>query len=357
MCWPQRVTDAGVANLRFCDHLESVDLLGTPTGDGAIKALAGKPGLRRFKTGTGVTDAGIPLLHQLPVFKTWQGGDVKYSLMSPDAEPNHLLLDGPFTDNGLANLAGLDGVFGFSLFWHVSALTSAGLEALGNLPNLGFLGCEGTLCDDEAMRHISAMPGLRMLMAQGTVAGDAGFEALSRSQTIEYLWGRECPNLGGRGFAAMAAMPALRGLAVSCKNVDDAGLSALPRFSALTELMPMDVPDAGYRHVGRCDQLESLVLMYCRETTDLATEHIAGLPNLKKYFASYTKITDRSMLILSRMQSLERISFYGCGGVTNAGVVALAGLPRLRELEISGPQITRECAAAFPPSVRVEIGV
>jgi hypothetical protein len=194
-------------------------------------------------------------------------------------------------------------------------------------------------------------------MAQGTVAGDAGFEALSRSQTIEYIWGRECPNLGGRGFAAMAAMPALRGLAVSCKNVDDLGLSALPRFSALTELMPMDVPDEGYRHVGRCEHLESLVLMYCRETTDLATEHIASLSRLKKYFASYIKITDRSLEILSRIHSLERISFYGCAGVTNAGVVALAGLPRLREVEVSGPHITRECAAAFPASVRVEIGV
>ena len=141
---------------------------------------------------------------------------------------------------------------------------------------------------------------------------------------------------------------------MSCKNVDDEGLSALPRFPALKELMPMDVPDDGFRHVGRCEQLESLVLMYCRDTTDVATEHIAGLSRLKKYFASYTRITDRSMEILSRMPSLERISFYGCPGVTNAGVAALARLPRLREVEISGPQITREGRAVFPASVRVE---
>ncbi len=357
MCWQRGITDIGVANLSFCDHLESVDLMGTQTGDGAIKALTGKRELRRFKTGSRVTDAGLPLLHQFPVFKTWHGGDIKYSLMSPDAEPNHLLVDGPFTDEGLASLAGLDGLFGLSLFWHVSALTAEGLKPLADLPNLGFLGCEGKLCNDEAMRHIAAMPRLRMLMAQGTVAGDAGFAALSRSQTIEYIWGRECPNLGGRGFAALATIPALRGLAVSCKNVDDQGLSALPRFSALKELMPMDVPDDGFRYVGRCEQLESLVLMYCQETTDLATEHIAGLSRLKKYFASYTKITDHSMEILSRITSLERIEFYGCPGVTNAGVTALAGLPRLCEVEISGPQITRECAAAFPASVRVEIGV
>src|SRR5439155_23269020 len=133
-----------------------------------------------------------------------------------------------------------------------------------DLPNLGFIGCQGEHCDDLAMHHIAAIPRLRMLMGQGTVAGDAGFAALSRSKTIEYIWGRECPNLTGRGFAALAAMPALRGLAVSCKNVDDASLSALPSFAALRGLMPMDVPDEGFRHVGRCENLESLWCMYCR---------------------------------------------------------------------------------------------
>lgn len=45
----------------------------------------------------------------------------------------------------------------------------------------------------------------------------------------------------------------------------------------------MDVPDAGYRHVGKCEQLESLILMYCRNTTDVATEHITGLRKLSYY--------------------------------------------------------------------------
>ena len=220
MCWQSGVSDAGIANLRFCENLESVHLLGTPTGDGAIKALVGKPSLRRFKTGREVTDAALPFLQQFPVFKTWQGGEVEYSLMSPDAEPNHLLLDGPFTNKGFASIAGLDGLFALTFFWHVSNLTAEGLKFLTSLPNLGFLGCQDKLCNDEAMRHIGALPRLRMLMGQGAVAGDDGFGALSRSQTIEYIWGRDCPNLGGRGFAALARMPSLK--VVSCKNVHDA---------------------------------------------------------------------------------------------------------------------------------------
>jgi ankyrin repeat protein len=358
MCWQSGITDAGVANLKFCDHLESVDLLGTYTGDGAITALAGKRKLRRLKTGRGVTDAALPLLHQLPVFKTWHGGKMKYSLMSADAEPNHLLLDGPFTDSGLAAAAGLDGLFGLSFFWHISAMTAAGLEQLIDLPNLGFLGCEGRLCTDAAMRYIGSIPRLRMLMGQGAVAGDAGFAALSRSRTIEFIWGRECPNLTGRGFASLSAMPALRGLAVSCKYVDDEALSMLPRFPALRELMPMDVPDAGFRHIGRCEELEGLWCMYCRDTTDVATAHIAGLSKLKTYYAGQTRITDRSLEILSRMDSLEKLEFWNCAAITDAGVALLARLPALREVSLDGcRQITPDAAAAFPARVQVSCSV
>jgi hypothetical protein len=353
-CWTQGITDAGMANLAFCDRLESVNLLGTQTGDGVINALTGKRNLRRFRTGRLVTDAGLPLLRQFPVFKTWQGGDIRYSLMSAEAEPNHLLLDGPFTSDGLASLAGLDGLFALTFFWHVSALTADGLKQLAGLPNLGFLGCQNELCNDEAMRHIAAIPRLRMLMGQGAVASDDGFAALSRSQTIEYIWGRECPNLGGRGFTALAAMPALRGMAVSCKNVDDAALSALPRFPALRGLAPMDVSDDGFRHVGRCELLEDLWCMYCRDTGDAATENIAGLSRLKTYYAGATKITDRSLEILGRMPSLESIEFYECAGVSNAGIAILTGLPRLREITVSGsPNVTREGMAVFPGAVRV----
>jgi hypothetical protein len=355
MCWPQRITDSGVANLTFCEELQSVDLLGTQTGDGAIKALIGKSKLRNFKTGRLVTDAGLPLLHQFPIFKSWHGGEIKYSLMSAGAEPNHLLLDGPFTVQGFASIAGLDGLFALTLFWQVSEMKAGGLERLADLPNLGFLGCQNELCNDEAMRHIASIPRLRMLMGQGTVASDDGFSALSRSQTIEYIWGRECPNLGSRGFAALARMPSLKGLAVSCKNVDDSALSELPRFPSLKGLMPMDVPDAGFRHIGRCENLENLWCMYCSTTGDAATEHIAGLPGLKTYYAGGTQITDRSLEILSRMTSLENIELFDCGGITNAGFALLARLPRLREVRTSGSRITRECAGAFPPHVRVEL--
>jgi hypothetical protein len=351
--WMSTVSDAGLANLTFCDELERVNLLGTYTGDGTLNALRGKRHLRKLTTGRLVTDAGIAFLHDLPVFKTWQGGEIKYDLMAFEAEPNHVMLDGPFTDAGLAKLAGLDGLFGLGFFWHAHAFTGAGLGGLTALPNLGFLACQDAKCDDAAMRHIAAIPKLRMLMGQGAVATDDGFVALSRSRTIEYIWGRDCPNLTGRGFAALAAMPALRGLGVSCKRVDDESLASLSQFPALKQLMPMDVNDAGFRHVGACTGLEDLWCMYCRDTGDEATRHLDRLA-LKTYYAGKTRITDVSCELLARMSSLESVELWETAGVTDAGIAALAKLPRLSKISVAGaPRVSRQGMTAFPPRVRV----
>jgi hypothetical protein len=354
MYWQNGITDEGVSNLKWCNHLEEVDLLGCNVGDGAIAALTGKPNLRRFKTGRNVTDDGLQLLHEFPAFKSWQGGEVKYGLMSFSGEPTNLLIDGSFTGKGLASLHGLDGVFGLSFFWHTTRLCGEDLRLLEGLSNLGYLGCQDELCNDEAMQHIAALPNLRMLMGQGTVATDEGFRSLARSQTIEYFWGRECPNLRSEGFAALSEMRALKGLAVSCKFVDDAGLAKLTDFPSLKELMPMDVSDDGFRHIGRCEQLESLILMYCRDTTDVATSHLLGMPNLKKYHAGYTLITDRSLEMLGRINSLEVLSFEGCKFISDAGIGLLTTMPNLREISIGGcPKVTRTGVTGFASSVRV----
>jgi hypothetical protein len=345
-----RVTDEGVAYLAHCHELRHVNLSGTRTGDGALRALAGKRKLHDFASGNDVTDAGIPLLHELPVFKSWQGGESKVALLSYHSLPNHLSLRGSFSDRGMQQMRGLDGLFGLNLDDSHFAITVAALEPLVSLPNLGWLGVDAK---DDWMPYIAEMPRLRFLGAQDTVSGDDGFVALSKSQSIEYIWGRRCHNLRRRGFVALANMPALRGLSVSCLNVDDVGVSALSTFPALKELMPMDVPDAGYRHIGKCEQLESLILMYCRDTTDAATEHITGLPKLSYYFNSYTTITDRTPELLSGMESLERITFDACHGLTNTGIARLARLPRLRDLRVSGKAVTSDVVDAFPPRVSV----
>jgi hypothetical protein len=352
MNWQRGISDAGAGNLQFCDHLETVDLMGSPTGDGVIEALRGKANLRFLQTGRLVTDAGLAGIRDIPIFRSGLPRAVE-----TDEEPTRLLIDGPFTNDGLASLTDLEGVFALDLFWHVTGITADGFATLIGMPNLMSLGCDGELCNDQSMHHIAAMPRLRKLRAQGSAATDDGFIALSRSASLERFWGREAPNLTGRGFAALANMPRLRALGVSCKRVDDAALATLPRFPALQELTPIDVSDAGFRHVGGCVKLERLSCMYCRDTTDTATEFIADL-RLKSYYAGLTQITDRSLEIFGRMQSLESVELYETKGVTNAGLAHLTGLPRLREVTLTGlPGVTFAGTRVFPAGVRVEYNV
>jgi hypothetical protein len=341
MTWQSGVTDRGVTNLRFCEQLEEVDLMGSPTGDGAIEALLGKARLRRISTGRLLTDAGISLLHNFPLLK------------NADDKGARLLIDGPFTDAGLAALAGLDGVFDLDLFWHVDHITADGFAHLVRLPNLQSLGCDGELSNDVAMGYIAAMPRLKQLRIQESVATDDGFVALGKSPTIEAIWGRVCRNFGVRGFLAFSRMPSLQRLGIGCKNVDDTTLAALPEFPALRELTPIDFRDEGFRHIGRCRSLERLTCMYCRETGDEATGHLRDLA-IKYYYAGLTQITDQSLQILGGIETLEQVELYECLKVTDAGLAFLARLPKLREVHLDGlPGVTLNGTKVFPPGVYV----
>jgi hypothetical protein len=98
--------------------------------------------------------------------------------------------------------------------------------------------------------------------------------------------------------------------------------------------------------------------MYCTDTGDIATGHIAGLSRLKTYAAFSSRITDKSLEILGGMPSLENLTFEYTTGIINAGLAFLAGLPRLREVNREGmPLVTREGAAVFPANVRVNYSV
>lgn len=344
-----RTSDAAVRHL-LSDQLCHVDVSGTRCGDESIRLLAGKPRLSHFKGGNAVTDDGLKAFHGFPMFRTWQGLDTRDVVLGYDTSPNQLCLRGQISARGLTSLRGLDGLFGLDLDDSALAFDGAALAPIVDLPNLGWLAFDAK---DDAMPYIARMPKLRGLGCQDTPATDAGFIALSKSQTIERIWARRCHNLGNAGFRALSTMPSLQSWAGSCKNVDDAALAAFPDFPALNELMPMDVPDASYRHIAKCHGIRTLTLMYCRDTTDVATEHVATMHGLVKYFASYTQISDRTPQLLAEVDSLERITFDGCAGLTNAGIAALARLPRLRELRVSGRGLTDDVRSPFPPGVQV----
>ena len=347
-----RVTDDGIQLLAQLEKLRDVNLAWTRTGDRALAALAGKEHLTRLHSGGLLTDAGVAHLHNYPALKQWQGGYGRIQRMEDGNLPNAITLRGEITDTGIAHLRGLEGLYSLNVDDSSLPLTATTLAHLKSLPHLESLWVDAK---DDWMPHLAELPVLRFLSVQDTTAGDDGFEALSRSKTIERIWGRRTHNLRDRGYVALARMPKLRSLSLSALNVSDDAVSTLPEFPALRELMPMDIPDSGYRHIGQCVNLERLTLMYCRDTTDAATEHITSLRKLTHYFNSYTTITDRTPELLSTIDSLERVVFDVCHNLTDAGIAKLARLPRLREVRVSGRRVTPAARTAFSSAVRVRV--
>lgn len=346
------ITDAGMVHLRHCEQLRSLNLMWTRAGDGAITALVGKEHFTHLTSGQAVTDAGLAALKGIPAYATWRGGREEMGLTSYEAGPNFLNLRGPFTDRGMAEFRNLPGLFALNVDAGELGITAEGLRHLVDLPQFGWLATDAR---DESMPVVAAMPHLKFLGCQDSTASDAGWAALGASRSIEYIWGRRCHGLRNEGFRGLSRIPTLKALSVSCLNVEDSAIALLPQFPALRELMPMDVPDAGYRHIGQCEQLESLVLMYCRDTTDAAMEHLRDLRNLRTYFVSYNLSTDRTPEVLSRIESLEDVTLDGCAGVTDAGIQQLRRLPRLRKVRAAGNRITAAAGSGFGPTVSVSI--
>src|SRR5438876_762214 len=151
----------------------------------------------------------------------------------------HLNLTGcAITDPGLRVLRNLPDLRSLEIYHH-EAITDAGIANLAESSLLERVSLMGTATGDGAIAALTGKPRLRMLMCQDAQATDAGFAALSRSASIEHIWGRNCRKLTRAGFEALSTMPSLRGLAVSCMNLDDQALSALPKFPALREIVPI----------------------------------------------------------------------------------------------------------------------
>src|SRR5205823_4700106 len=125
--------------LSACRNLEFVDLMGTSTGDAGIRALGRLPQLNHLKTGRLVTDAGLEALHDLPAFTHSMStkSDLSNTFLP---EQNALLLDGPFTDDGVRTLTGLTALSALRLFWHATEITPRSLAELAGLRGLEFLG-------------------------------------------------------------------------------------------------------------------------------------------------------------------------------------------------------------------------
>lgn len=166
---------------------------------------------------------------------------------------------------------------------------------------------------------------------------DALLERVSRLTGLEALDLGSCRHVTDRGIGHLARLgAAVRHLNLAGTAITDSGVDVLRDLSAVEsfDLSWTGITDAGVNQLSACRALRRV-----------------ASPAVRKYFASYNRITDRTPEILSGMDALEEMILDTCVGVTNAGIAAFA---RLHILRVSGmPRVTRDVTARFRPGVDV----
>jgi Leucine-rich repeat (LRR) protein len=216
------------------------------------------------------------------------------------------------------------------------------LDAL--LPDsIQVLQLEDTVVDDEGLKHVGRLTGLRVLDLDHTRITDAGaahLAGLTRLQQVNlcaFRVEREGFGIGDAGLAVFAKLPELEFLGLRRTRITDAGMKALRGHRSLKWLgvEGTRVTDAGLITLRTLPALEFLSLGVYREgalITDRGLRYVVGeLTNLKRLRLSGTKITNNGLVHLRKLTGLEELSLDETK-VTHEGLKHLAPLTSLQKL-------------------------
>jgi hypothetical protein len=177
---------------------------------------------------------------------------------------------------------------------------------LAHFPRLRWLLMSGPFIDDKGMDAVGRLKRLESFYQwNGQHITDAGVAHLRDMPRLKYIH-LASSQVGDRGMETLAKLPNLEGLSMQGNKFTDAGLAHLAGHSKLTDLW-----------VGRLDGLSPI--------TDAGVVHLAKIPNLAELDLQYTRVTPQ-------------------------GLTPLQGLPKLKNLMLSGSTADNYAAVApmFP---------
>lgn len=136
-----------------------------------------------------------------------------------------------------------------------------------------------------------------------------------------------------------------------------AELAKLPTMRAL-DLSMTRVTDAGLRHLRAASGLEDVNLYYAELITDEGLGAARGWPRLKRLNLRGTKASDNALEYLSATPDLEWLDL-GFSQITDSGLYRLGGLSKLTTLVLGGNKLTETGLAAIsglPGLERLDLG-
>lgn len=192
-------------------------------------------------------------------------------------------------------------------------LTDVGLARLAYLPRLRYLvvGSRATLTANS-LRPFTDPPRLNLLTVQGQPLEDDALEVIGRIRTLEVLLlGRSSRGTDHElDLAPLARLPRLRYVQTDKRQGGDAHLETLSQFPALEYVW------SGH------------------EATDAGVKHLSRLKTLRHATIMAPKVTDAGLVALATLPRLESLSLFSGPGVTDTGLDVLAAAPALTDLSL-----------------------
>ncbi len=347
-----RFTEADAEQINGLDRLGLLKLTLTAPTDAQLAALAKVKGLKTLNaTGGTLTVESAAAFRKARPDVTLQGRLMVLS--DPDrAAAEFILRGGGSVGIGELAVSKIDQlpkepfrVTALGQPGHAGATptTDADLELFKHLKDLARLTLNGPI-SDAGLATIAAYPRAAEFVTLGIHFGkitDAGLQVLPKFARVNDLGLLGGADLTGTGLVHLKGLP-LRTLNLGNSGVRDENLAVLehlPRLVTLS-LYTTGITDEGLKHVGKARSLETLAFQFSKSVTDAGLVHLAGLDKLTNLECNGINgdrpHTAAGIAAIAKLKALKYLHV-GVVPADAATVEKLQSLERLERLRLSVP--------------------
>lgn len=238
-------------------------------------------------------------------------------LLPVGSGPNHYYASGDWSDADYKSLQAVKDIQGLSLTG--KQISDTALKHLVSLPLIG-IDLSKTSIKDEGVKHLAEMKTLKRIRLDDTDITDVAVDTLSSLPNLTYI------NLKGTRVTnkACGALSKIRTLDVidlrNVKGINGESLEKLKNQPVINWLVlnGTDLTAKGVAQLGTLDNVRKLSLAYC----GLNDEKVCSLKNLKvsTLDLSGNAISDRSLICIAGITSLNCLVIADCPGITDSGL-------------------------------------
>jgi Leucine Rich repeat len=186
---------------------------------------------------------------------------------------------------------------------------------------------------EDALDGLAEHPALRILMLNNwSKLTDTGMSKIAKIPKLQLLGVSGCTKITSTGIAA------LKGLSLSsldiggCDRVGNEGAQAIAAMSGLQMLYAKasGITDDGIKHLGKLTKLDTLDLSDNFGVTDACLADLKKLSALKNLNLSGTELTDKAVDVLKEMQTLQSLNVESTGITAKAIADLKKALPKAK---------------------------